>query len=138
MPIKTIPHNQGALLLEVLMVMVILAVGLTCIIQSLSSSMKALNYASNYSQAAFLIDNKLSEILINQSIEENFQDSGNFNPPFEAYHFQISTEPMKWTDDPSPSETVSQIRLSVDWPVGTKNQEISTALCLLHATEDKN
>ena len=137
MPIKTI-NNQGSLLLEALMVIVILAVGLTFIIQSLSSSMRALNYANNYYQAAFLIDQKLSEMLINKNIEESFQDSGQFDLPFDAYHFQISAQAMKWPDEDSPSENVNQITLKIDWPSGSKTQDLSATLCLLHKTEDKN
>ena len=138
MLIKRLHKQQGSLLLEVLMAIVILSIGLTFIIQSQSSSLRALNYGSNYSHAAFLIDNKLSEILLNKIIDKNFHDSGNFNSPFQAFHFEISTSPITWPDDETFSETVSQIKLNLTWPNGTKTQDISTTLCLLHATEDNN
>ena len=125
-------NQRGSLLLEALMVVVILSVGLTFIIQSLSSSLKALNYASQYTQGAFLMDAKLSEILLKKTVPANFQESGSMPAPFEKFRYQITTKPAQWNDSRLPSESVSQVALKLSWPSGKRTQEMDTTLCLLN------
>ncbi len=131
MQINSLRSQKGALLLEVLIVIVILSVGLTFIVQSLSVSLRALNYSRNYSQAAFLIDQKFSELLLNKTIEDNVHDSGQFETPFNEYKYTLSSNAKTWPDEHSASD-VNQVDLSLSWNSGKNKQSIDTSLFLFN------
>lgn len=126
--------HKGSLLLEVMIVIVILSVGLTFIVQSLSSSLRALNYSRNYSQAAFLIDNKLSELMLKKTVENNVRESDYFAEPFKEYHYEITSSSKTWPEEAS--NTVNQINFRLSWPSGKNTQSIDTVLCLLNPSEE--
>ena len=134
---KYFQKMQGSLLLEALLVIVILSVGLTFIIQSLSSSLRALSFSKSYAQAAFLIDHKLSEILLKKSTVSNFQESGNFESPFNEFRYQVSTAPVNLLADESNPNTLNQVNLTVSWQSGKNTREVSALLCLLKSSADE-
>lgn len=134
---KCFQNKLGSLLIEALLVIVILSVGLTFIIQSLSSSLRALSFSKNYAQAAFLTDNKLSEILLNKTISSGFQDSGDFNGSFKEYHYKISSSSSSLSVDEPMTEPMTQLDLEISWQSGKNRYETSSALCLLNPSEDK-
>ena len=136
--IKSSSSTRGSLLLEALLVIVILSVGLTFIIQSLSSSLRALAYSKNYDQAAFLIDNKFSEILLNTNNIEDFKKDGTFDPPFENFHFKTTIAPVSWQSPVANSESFHQVKLTLNWPSGKHLQEISSSLYLFNPAKDQH
>lgn len=121
-------NQYGSLLLEALIVIVVLSIGLTFIIQSLSSSMRALNYAGQYTQAAFLSDLKLSELLLQKNIERDFRDNGGFNAPFEEFRFDAMSAAVTLPGETATSEGVHQIHLKLSWPNGKYTQDLATTM----------
>ena len=137
MLIKIPSSSRGSLLLEALLVIVILSIGLTFIIQSLSSSLRALAYSRSFDQAAFLIDNKFSEILLKNHLGQNVEDSGAFDSPFENFHFKTTTASVSLQSDAAASESLRQVNLTLNWPSGKNTQEITSSLLLFNPVKDE-
>ncbi|MFC1510606.1 hypothetical protein ACFL49_02995 [Candidatus Omnitrophota bacterium] len=102
-------NRRGALLMEVLLAVVILSVSLTLIVQSLASSLRATVYSLNYAKAAFLADNKMFDLFQASLGFEEGVGVRHFDPPFDAYRYQLHQEGLK--DNPK----LSMVRLDVLW-----------------------
>ncbi len=138
---KSFKSKKASLLLEALLVIVILSIGLTLIIQAMSSSLRALSFSKSYALAAFLTDNKLSEILLNKDKNNSLQESSNFDEPFKEFHYQLSVSPINLKTEELDSDPLNKIDLSIDWKSGKKTHTSPSVLCLLipsdESTNDK-
>lgn len=121
--------DNGAVLIEVLLAVVILASSLTLIIRSLVMSLRATVYSRDYSQAVFLLDNKLGEIVQRRFLEDSYQEEGGFPEPFEKYRYEITAQNIL---EEEPSGGVSEVNVLVSWESGKNERKISADTYLLH------
>ena len=62
-------NRRGSILLEALLSVVILSVSMTVIIQSMTSSLRAMEYSANYTMAIVLLENKIIDLILQNSVE---------------------------------------------------------------------
>jgi len=65
-------RNQGFVLLEILLTVVILSGSLVLIIQSMTATLKAARETQNYMTALFLAEDKLNDLIQKKKIPVNF------------------------------------------------------------------
>jgi prepilin-type N-terminal cleavage/methylation domain-containing protein len=100
-------HRAGFTLLEVMLALVILAVGLTAIAQSVMMVMRSSALTSRYTQASILAQNKLEEVL-NRTEGPKSEEKGEFE---EQPGFTWRVIPEKGA-----VENIPQIRVEVSFP----------------------
>jgi len=118
-------NNRGFLLMEVLLVVVIIAVGLTTVISSLSMSLRGIAYVRDYTQAVLLLDNKIGEILL--APQALGDQRGRFERPDENFHYRIKEQDF----DPPTLENLEglrEIEVEVSWPAGKTEKKIQATL----------
>ena len=126
--------TRGFILLEVLLGVVIVSVSLTLIIQSMTSSLKAAEYASDYTTACFLIEDKLNEFMQTQTIPANLNESGQCVEPHEKYHYVLTTERINLTDIPDDIdplvEKINQVNFQMLWKRGHAEKKVDVVTYL--------
>ena len=118
--VASFKSRQGSILLEALLSVIILSVGITVIVQSMTGSLRASVFSSDYSQAMLLLDNKMVEYLEQSSIEANLSEENSFSEPFDRFKYLLKTEPL--SDQPN----LNKVHLEVNW----KSQNIEKGLSL--------
>ena len=118
---------QGIVLLEVLVAVAILGTGLTWVIRSYLSSLRASAATSDYTLAMILAENKMQEIIKDNVSTETMDSDEEFAPPFERFRWQVETQSVEAADRPP----LEQVRLSLKWQTGTKDNEMVLTTYLL-------
>ena len=77
--------RQGALLLESLLAVVVMAIALTLIVQSMAGSLRAAVRSVEYTQAAVVADNCLFTYLRDPAALDGSLTQDGFPAPFDAY-----------------------------------------------------
>ena len=112
--------RKGSVLLEALLSVVILSVGITVIVQSMTASLRASMVSSDYSKAMYLLDNKMTEYVQALSTGHIFSEENKFSEPFDKFSYSLKADPL----DDKPN--LNKIHLEVDW----KNQNIEKTIAL--------
>jgi len=122
-------RRRGAILIEVLLALTILATGIAAIAQGLSTNLRAAGSAHKQSLAARLAQAKLDEIQAQglARIEETAGDFGPANPN------------MRWTVEARDADRsgLKQLTLTVTWSVRRRPYQASYARLVFEPTEDE-
>ena len=115
--------KTGSLLLEVLLSVVILSTALTLMIQSLTASLRAIQYGAGYTTALILLDNQMCELLRKKAVKSGLRETkdltGSAGSP-DVYHYSLRAEP--W--DAAADKEISQVAATVAWRSGKKDNQI--------------
>ena len=122
--------NKGAFLIEVLLSVMILAAGLTIIIQALLSSLRASTYVKDYSLALILTENKMHELLQEGLIRAPLREEKQFEVPFERFSYQLETEKKQGEKD-----FLNKVFLKCFWKAGHRTKEITLSTYLYNLPE---
>ncbi len=115
-------QKKGAVIIEVLLAITIMSVGLTFIIQSFVSSLRANIYTSGYSTAIILLENKMYEYRQSNVIKEDIKEEGIFEKPYDKFRYRI--ESKKITEEGSRKD-LNEMTLRVSWSSGKRENNVS-------------
>jgi Tfp pilus assembly protein PilV len=123
---------RGSLLIEVLLSVVILSVGLTLMIRSMTASLRAVQYAAGYTQGLMVSQDRMTEFLRKGSLESGSGGEG-FSAEDSAYHYSWTARP--WQDagstvGPSAQNPLSEVDLNVSWRSGKRENNIALTTLL--------
>ena len=121
--------EDGALLMEALLAVVILSVSLTLIIQSLMTSRRASVYSRDYSIAGYLLESKMFELVQQRWIEAPFEEEGVFSEPYGDYQYRI--EAVSLDAGKTDEQGLNEVKVEVSWPRGNKRRTFSVATYLM-------
>jgi hypothetical protein len=115
-------NNQGSLLIEALLAVVILSASLTLIVRSQASSLRALVYSADYSLALFLAEDKLYELIQQGFLGQSLviHEEGAFLEPNDRYRYVVDAS-QKSED----SQIFRELTLQVSWPAGSRDRSLS-------------
>ena len=114
-------NRKGSLLVEALLAISILSIGLTLIIQSFLSSVRATVYAADYSLATILLENKMSDLIEKGFIGDSIDEEGFLEGPNEKFRYHLETHNMETQGG---SANLNQVKLSILWSSGRKTNSI--------------
>lgn len=109
---------RGALLVEVLIAVVILAVALTLVIRSYLTSYRAIVDTAEYTTAMLLAEKKMQEVTRGFFIEDIPEEEGAFPAPYEEMRYHVLTAAV----DGEPH--LQRLNCEVQWPSGQRTNRI--------------
>ena len=125
--------KNGSVLLEALLSVVIMAVGLTAVMQSLTTSYKAALINKDYLQAIMLVENHLALVISGKDPEAVFNKHDDPEAD-ERFEYEQTEKPEAFSTDKS----LREIDLNVSWTTGhQKNQLLVTTLLFIPPDEEK-
>ncbi len=107
----------------------ILSVSLTLIVNSFLSSFRSSVYAKDYTLATILLENKLSQLKEKGSIPDGVHEEENFTKPNEKFRYHLESQNVKSGEQRG---IFNEIKLSVTWPSGKRNNNISLVTYLFN------
>ena len=128
---KTRLSARGALLLEALLVIVILAVCLTMIIESMVSGLRSAVLSRRYTQAALAADNALTRLSLGGDLDAGLIESGPCAAPFEDFGCEILSSPRAEEE----ALLLEDLALKVAWPAGRTDRVITVSTILSRQEE---
>ncbi|HOW35223.1 MAG TPA: hypothetical protein PL155_02250 [Candidatus Omnitrophota bacterium] len=120
--------KKGSLLVEALLTISILSIGLTVVIRSLVSSLKATAYSADYSMAVILLGNEMSDLRQKGFIKDSIDIEDIFPEPYEKFFYRLETKKVV---SESTSGLLNEVKLTVFWRSGPKERSISAVTYLL-------
>lgn len=127
--ILKLSKNNGGLLLEALLAVVILSVSLTLIIQAMTSSLRATVYTTDYSTALLLMENKLVELMLMNAEDISTGDDVEFAEPNERFQYSVATSDLSTEE----AEGVNNVTMEVSWKSGSRNNNVVVETYVLEA-----
>jgi len=111
-------------LIEVLLVVIILSVSLTVIISSLVTCLRGISYIRDYTQAVWLLDDKLTEIMTSTDL---IDEQGEFEPPFQRFRYGLEIRDPS-TDQARLLNSLQEVAVEVVWRAGRNEKKIQTVV----------
>jgi len=124
-------YLAGSTLLEVLLSVVILAVGLTGVMRSFFVGIQAQRQTQGYVRAAVLLDNQLTALLVARYIDPETVSAGEFDGNFSGYRYEISSEAM------AESELLKKVGVKIFWPGPQQEYVLEAETYLFAALENE-
>ena len=125
---KRFKNQQGAILLEALLAVTILAVALTAIMQSMLSGLRAAVVSAEYLRAASLLDSVMTEQFLTRPDALTSRDEVEAKEPYERYKYSVRVSDE---NDPLFQDlNLKRLVTSVVWPAGKGKRTLSAALIL--------
>ncbi len=125
---KRFKNQQGAILLEALLAVTILAVALTAIMQSMLSGLRAAVVSAEYMRAASLLDSVMTEQFLTRPDALTSRDEVEAKEPYERYKYSVRVSDE---NDPFFQDlNLKRLETSVVWPAGKGKRTLSAALIL--------
>ncbi len=125
---KRFKNQQGAILLEALLAVTILAVALTAIMQSMLSGLRAAVVSAEYMRAASLLDSVMTEQFLTRPDALTSRDEVEAKEPYERYKYSVRVSDE---NDPFFQDLkLKRLETSVVWPAGKGKRTLSAALIL--------
>ena len=125
---KRFKNQQGAILLEALLAVTILAVALTAIMQSMLSGLRAAVVSAEYMRAASLLDSVMTEQFLTRPDALTSRDEVEAKEPYERYKYSVRVSDE---NDPLFQDlNLKRLVTSVVWPAGKGKRTLSAALIL--------
>lgn len=125
---KRFKNQQGAILLEALLAVTILAVALTAIMQSMLSGLRAAVVSAEYLRAASLLDSVMTEKFLTRPDALTSRDEVEAKEPYERYKYSVRVSDE---NDPLFQDlNLKRLETSVVWPAGKGKRTLSAALIL--------
>lgn len=125
--LKVSSNKRGSLLVEALLTISILSIGLTVIIRSLVSSLRATAYSADYSLAVILLENEMSDLRQKGFIKDSVDMEDIFPEPYEKFFYRLET---KKAAGEFTSGSLNEVKLTVFWRSGPKERSISAVTYL--------
>ncbi len=126
--------DKGSLLIESLLGVVILSIGLMVVIQAFLTSVHATTYAVDYSTAALLGENKISELKQKGFIKDGFEEENFFSEPFEKFQYRVKSSNIK---DGSEDGPLNLVEVLLSWTSGHKSNQLSVSTYLLNLKNEE-
>lgn len=123
--IRRLKSASGITLVEVLLTVVIMAVSLTLIIQSLAASMRAVVFTGDYSRAVLVAENAMFEALKERFISTGYSLQGEETVYDKEFEYELEAAPPETL--PFSDSLLNEITLKVAWPSGQRQKTISIA-----------
>ncbi len=127
---KSIMRKNGSFLLEALMTVCILSIGIVLIIRSHISSLRSLVYSKSYSTAAFLIQNKMNELIQQGIINQDLDERNFLPPPYEKFEYHLKAQKA---GDRGAFENLSEVLLTLSWKEGRNKKRVSASTYLFNS-----
>ena len=124
---------KGAFLIEALLAAMIVAVCLTGITQAMLGALRAGNFIEDYTQAQFLLENKMFELEQKGFWDGAMIREGDFPSPFKRYRFTVSAQPPSGID----TDKFLEVRIQVSWNSKMKRKNITAATFIFKKTDDE-
>ena len=125
---KRFKNKRGAILLEALLAVTILAVALTAIMQCMLSGLRAAVVSAEYLRAASLLDSVMTEQFLTKPDSLASRDDVEAKEPYERYKYSVRVSDE---NDPLFQDLkLKRLETSVVWPAGKGKRTLSAALLL--------
>lgn len=119
-------NKQGAILLEALLAVMILAVALTAIVQAMMSGLRAAVTSVEYLRAASLLESVMVEKFLAKAEGVKSQSRTAFEAPYDRYQYAVE---MSDENDPLYKDLkLRRLECSVAWPAGKGTRTLAAAL----------
>lgn len=113
------------------MAVVIMAVSLTLIIQSMTSALRTIQYSGDFTTALLILENKMFELLYRGDIEAGKEESGSILTGGRTYTFNLTTRFL--TD--SIHQGLNDVEVSLLWNSGKRKNKILLETYLFNPAE---
>ncbi|OGP57678.1 MAG: type II secretion system protein GspI [Deltaproteobacteria bacterium RBG_13_61_14] len=126
--------RSGFTLLEVMVAMAILALCLVPLLGAITQAMRATFRIERITEASELAQNKLVQIEMETLAEDEGTEEGEFDPPYENYSWRaeyVKRPEMQLLEDNIPELKAMEVHLSVIWPEGETEQEVTFTTLLM-------
>lgn len=117
-------NQKGAILLEALLAVVILATALTAVIQAMMSGLRSTVAAADYLRAANLLDQLMVENFLTDSSNLKPVEPAQLAAMYERYRYSVNVSDVDDTD-----LKLRSVECSLEWPAG-KGKRMLTAVLL--------
>lgn len=127
--------QRGSLLVEVLLSVVILSTALTLMIQSLTASLRAIQYGAGYTTALILLDNQMCDLLRKGTARPGLRETKSLAGPagFQTgYSYSMRAEPSDIVAD----NKIVEVDASVAWRSGKKDNTVGLTTFLFAASNE--
>ncbi len=123
------------ILVEALLAVVILGVGISLVVQSLNMSRRNVARSLDYTRAIFLIENKLTAMLLSPSIsssldagaDESLQDAGR--------EYSYNVEEKSLTEENS--QHLTNVTAELSWKTGRRENVLSVSALVFDPSSEK-
>ncbi len=123
------------ILVEALLAVVILSVGISLVVQSLNMSRRNVARSLDYTRAIFLIENKLTAMLLNPSssssldagADENLQDAG------QEYSYNVEEKSLTEEN----SQHLKDVTAELSWKTGRRENILSVSALVFDPSSEK-
>jgi Tfp pilus assembly protein PilE len=126
-------NHQGSFLIEVLISVMILSVGLTSVVRSYVTSLKALVYAQEYTIAAFLLENRLTRFVQQGYVDLNLNQRDSFDSPYENFSYRATAKKVEGREG---MDALAQLMIEVTWESGVKERSLSASTYLYKLSDE--
>ena len=127
--------RRGSLLVEVLLSVVILSTALTLMIQSMTASLRAIQYGAGYTTALILLDNQMCELLRKGAIQAGLRETKELAKAGDSlitYRYSLQTASL----DDAAGKGINQVDATVAWRSGKKDNAIGLTTLLFAASNE--
>lgn len=127
--LKARGREEGSVLVEVLLAVVILGTGLTWVIQSMTASLKVSRQSPDYTTALILLENEMTALMREKTIAPDFAQQKRFPSPDDKYSCSLTARPASRDE----VDTISEVTARIFWKTGRRNNTIVLKTFLLNA-----
>ncbi len=124
--------RKGSILVEVLLTVVILAVGLTAIIQAMNTSVRGVYHTTGYTTAVLLAENTMFSYVSKGFVRSGLSEDTKFSPPYTAYRYHLQTHNVS---DEGSSGKKNEVTLTVLWGREGKEKKLALVTYLFDESE---
>lgn len=127
--------RRGSLLVEVLLSIVILSTALTLMVQSLTASLRAIQYGAGYTTALILLDNQMCDLLRKGTAKSGLREAKSLAGPAGSqvgYSYSMRAESSEIVAD----NKIVEVDASVAWRSGKKDNAVDLTTFLFAAPNE--
>ncbi len=127
--------RRGSLLVEVLLSVGILSTALTLMIQSMTASLRAIQYGAGYTTALILLDNQMCELSRKGAIQAGLRETKELTEAGDSlitYRYSLQTASL----DDAAGKGINQVDATVAWRSGKKDNAIGLTTLLFAASNE--
>lgn len=119
-------------MIEVLLSVVILSTALTFIIESMTASLRSIQYGAGYTTALILLDNQMCEWLRKETIRSGSRETKDLAESGTMYRYTAQAEPL----DPAVDQGIDRVKAAIAWRSGKKDNAIALTTFFLTASNE--
>lgn len=132
--LKTKNHQRrGSILVEAILAIIILAICLTLIIQSMTGSLRASKYAGDYTLAVIAAENEMFDRIEKSFIASGIRDTTTDVVAGRSFDTQIETQAVVGAEN----DKINQVSLDVKWISGKRKNQFGVFTYLLDPSSEK-